>query len=296
MKNFSSDFQLRVGDKLREWFLVAHQKERALGSITEVVQTVKDPKSSSKPMIEENATKHEEKEKFDFEFVLPKSVEAGNTSNFSKQTPPKNPEIDVSRLSSYEERSKASRKSARVFLKGLPDCPIIFASDSFLELTEYTLDGPQGAAVNNFVIQLAFSMVASKSMKIYQAISDGTVNMLDKRSDAVKALDIYRRVGQQAERLSEFYEICRNLDMGCVEKFIKVEQGWLIETQANDKTASPKEVLAIEYKKAPKTQEESPPTPPAAPPSEPVKEEEPPTHPAPVQPPPDCLLKFVTNV
>ncbi|RYR30586.1 hypothetical protein Ahy_B01g055331 isoform B [Arachis hypogaea] len=172
---------------------------------------------------------------------------------------------------------------------------------------------PQGAAVNNFVIQLALSMVASESMKIYQAISDGTVNMLDKffempRSDAVKALDIYRRVGQQAERLSEFYEICRNLDIGRGEKFIKVElpptsflqameeyvkdapQGIVVrKDQANDKTASPKEVLAIEYKKTPETQEESPPTPPAAPPSEPVKEEEPPAHPAPVQPPPDLL-------
>jgi hypothetical protein len=28
----------------------------------------------------------------------------------------------------------------------------------------------------------------------------------------------------QAERLSEFYEICRNLDIGRGEKFIKVEQ------------------------------------------------------------------------
>jgi hypothetical protein len=73
------------------------------------------------------------------------------------------------------------------------------------------------------------------------------------RSDALKALDIYRRVGMQvsltikfsfsiikihvfrklclnmlytcqAERLSEFYEICRNLDIGRGEKFIKVEQ------------------------------------------------------------------------
>ncbi|XLR38471.1 hypothetical protein S83_023131, partial [Arachis hypogaea] len=99
-------------------FVQTRQKERVLGSITEVVQTVKDPKSSSKPMIEENATKHEEKEKFDFEFILPKSVEAGNTSKFSKQTPPKNPETDVSRLSSYEKRSKASRKSAQISLKG----------------------------------------------------------------------------------------------------------------------------------------------------------------------------------
>jgi clathrin coat assembly protein AP180 len=73
------------------------------------------------------------------------------------------------------------------------------------------------------------------------------------REDALKALDIYRRVGLQvclmtkfplsiikftypeiyvlrcfiwvqAERLSEFYEICRNLDIGRGEKFIKVEQ------------------------------------------------------------------------
>ena len=72
------------------------------------------------------------------------------------------------------------------------------------------------------------------------------------RNDALKALDIYRRVGQQvslmaifsfsilktiypnchvltffiriqAERLSEFYEIGRNLDIGRGEKFIKVE-------------------------------------------------------------------------
>lgn len=72
---------------------------------------------------------------------------------------------------------------------------------------------PQGAAVHNFVIQLALSMVcefltrfsislfvwfvlkmtvhcvhfighyyqvASESIKIYQAISDGTINMVDK--------------------------------------------------------------------------------------------------------------------
>ncbi|MED6121020.1 Phototropin-2 [Stylosanthes scabra] len=146
----------------------ARQKERALGSITEVVQTVKDPKSSSRLVIEENATKHEEQENPDFDFALPKSVEAGNTSKFSKQTPPKNSETDVSRLSSYEERSKASRKSSRASFKGLKvrtsstgrdeEKPIIepevlmtkevtrtesweraiFASDSFLELTEYT--------------------------------------------------------------------------------------------------------------------------------------------------------------
>ncbi|KAK7292041.1 hypothetical protein RIF29_07671 [Crotalaria pallida] len=169
---------------------------------------------------------------------------------------------------------------------------------------------PQGAAVNNFIIQLALSMVASESIKIYQAISDGTVNMVDKffemqRHDAMKALDIYRRVGQQAERLSEFYEICRNLDIGRGEKFIKVEQppssflqameeyvkdapqGLVVrkDQATENKIGPPKEVLAIEYKKTPEEEERPPsPSPPPPPPSEPVKVEA-----APVQPPPDLL-------
>ncbi|XP_061350672.1 putative clathrin assembly protein At5g35200 isoform X2 [Gastrolobium bilobum] len=167
---------------------------------------------------------------------------------------------------------------------------------------------PQGAAVNNFIIQLALSMVASESIKIYQAISDGTVNMVDKffemqRYDALKALDIYRRVGQQAERLSDFYEVCRNLDIGRGEKFVKVEQppssflqameeyvrdapqGSIVrKDQVSDNKASPKEVLAIEYKKTPEVQQELPASPPPPPVSEPVKVEAPP-----VQPPPDLL-------
>ncbi|KAG6662527.1 putative clathrin assembly protein At5g35200 [Carya illinoinensis] len=157
---------------------------------------------------------------------------------------------------------------------------------------------PQGAAIHNFVIQLALSMVASESIKIYQAISDGTVNLVDKffemqRHDAMKALDIYRRAGLQADRLLEFYETCRSLDIGRGEKFIKIEQppasflqameeyvkeaprgSTFRKDQAVDKIASPKEVLAIEYKKAPEVQEERPASPPPPPP-EPVKVEAP---------------------
>lgn len=75
------------------------------------------------------------------------------------------------------------------------------------------------------------------------------------RHDALKALDIYRRAGQQvlntdyflnvvgvyelicppyfllnsisvlqAESLSEFYEVFKNLDVGRGERFIKIEQ------------------------------------------------------------------------
>lgn len=160
---------------------------------------------------------------------------------------------------------------------------------------------PQGAAVHNFVIQLALSMVASESIKIYQAISDGTVNLVDKffemqRPDAMRALDIYRKAGQQAERLSEFYEVCKSFDIGRGDRFIKIEQPPASFLQAMEeyvreaprgstfrkdqvvdaKDASPKEVLAIEYKKTPEVQEESPPSPPPPPPpSEPVKIEAP---------------------
>ncbi|CAN4103541.1 unnamed protein product [Withania somnifera] len=88
---------------------------------------------------------------------------------------------------------------------------------------------PQGASLHNFVVHLALSMVASESIKIYNAISDGTVNLVDKffemqRNDALRSLDIYRRAGQQAEALSEFYEICKSIDVGRGEKFIKIEQ------------------------------------------------------------------------
>ncbi|XP_057538523.1 putative clathrin assembly protein At5g35200 [Amaranthus tricolor] len=156
---------------------------------------------------------------------------------------------------------------------------------------------PEGAAVHNHVIQLALSMVASESIRIYNAISDGTVNLVDKffemqRSDAMRALDIYRRAGQQAERLSEFYEVCKSLDIGRGEKFIKIEQPPPSFLQAMEEYVKeaprgstfrkeqvkhvvdekPAVVLQIEDKDVTDVKEDSPPSPP---PPEPVKEEKP---------------------
>ncbi|KAK9715157.1 hypothetical protein RND81_06G146500 [Saponaria officinalis] len=155
---------------------------------------------------------------------------------------------------------------------------------------------PEGAAVHNHVIQLALSMVASESMKIYSAISDGTVNLVDKffemqRHDAVKALDIYRRAGQQAERLSEFYEVCKNLDVGRGERFTKIEQPPASFLQAMEEyvkeaprgstfraeqvkqvTEEKPIVLAIEDKEVTDVKEEERPP---SPPPEAVKEEKP---------------------
>nr|AML79652.1 putative LOV domain-containing protein [Xanthocercis zambesiaca] len=182
----------------------ARQKERALGSITEVVQTVKDPKSIIRAMSHDTASKHDEQEKFNLEFVLPKSVEIESTGMPGRQSSPLDFQGDISRKSSCQDRTKKSSISGRISFMGfkgrslssagrheekpvlepevlmtkdiewsdsweqaqrerdirqgidlattlerieknfvitdprLPDNPIIFASDSFLELTEYT--------------------------------------------------------------------------------------------------------------------------------------------------------------
>ncbi|PSS21060.1 Clathrin assembly protein [Actinidia chinensis var. chinensis] len=88
---------------------------------------------------------------------------------------------------------------------------------------------PKGAARFNFLIQYALGIVAAESVKLYVAITDGTLNLVDKffemqRHDAVRALEIYKKAGKQAERLSEFFEMCRALDFGRGHKYVKIEQ------------------------------------------------------------------------
>ncbi|THU48943.1 hypothetical protein C4D60_Mb06t04320 [Musa balbisiana] len=166
-----------------------------------------------------------------------------------------------------------------------------------LQLLQHRLLGcqPQGAACHNVIIHHALSMVVEESTKIYNSISDGIINMVDKffemqRHDAVRALDIQK--SRSTERLSEFYEVCKSMDIRRGEKFIKIEQppasfftamedyvrdapraSTVRKDQSrDDKDAASKVVLAIEYKKT-LEEEEAPPPPPPQP--EPIKVEAP---------------------
>ncbi|KAA3476878.1 ENTH/ANTH/VHS superfamily protein isoform 1 [Gossypium australe] len=122
-------------------------------------------------------------------------------------------------------------------------------------------------ALQQLLFRVLGCLVASESIKIYQAISDGTVNLVDKffemqRPDALKALDIYRRSGQQAERLSEFYEPPASFLQAMEEYVREAPRSSAVHKDQADK---PKEVLAIEYKKTPEEQEKRSPSPPPEP-------------------------------
>ncbi|ONH92603.1 hypothetical protein PRUPE_8G183500 [Prunus persica] len=182
----------------------ARQKEKALGSIKEVVETVKHPRSHTQDVSHETASNHGEQDSLNLDYVLPKSAAIANMNTPGRKIPQSDVKDDAFRMRSSYDAGKISRKSGFASSMGfktrslssasmhekepivepevlmttdiessdswdrtererdmrqgidlattlerieknfvisdprIPDNPIIFASDSFLELTEYT--------------------------------------------------------------------------------------------------------------------------------------------------------------
>eukprot|EP00897_Mesotaenium_endlicherianum_P007916 jgi/Mesen1/7152/ME000037S06510 len=151
---------------------------------------------------------------------------------------------------------------------------------------------PEGAAAQNHIVQAALGLVLKESFKLYRAINDGIINLVDKffemqRHDAIKALDIYKRAGQQAERLSEFYDICKRLDLARSFQFPALEQppqsflATMEEYVRDSRSPAPREAVGDSFedrRRPPPPVEQREPPPPVVeeppPPPPPVKQED----------------------
>ncbi|TYI86884.1 hypothetical protein E1A91_D04G097500v1, partial [Gossypium mustelinum] len=82
--------------------------------------------------------------------------------------------------------------------------------------------------------------IAGESVKLYIAITDGILNLIDRR--------FYRKAGEQVSLLSEFFEICRGLHYGQGQKYLKIKplpESFLIAMEEYVKETP--EVLALLY-------------------------------------------------
>uniref|UniRef100_A0A7N0T8H7 ENTH domain-containing protein n=1 Tax=Kalanchoe fedtschenkoi TaxID=63787 RepID=A0A7N0T8H7_KALFE len=88
---------------------------------------------------------------------------------------------------------------------------------------------PEGVARESYLIQYALLLVLKESFKIFCAINDGFINLVDKyfdmpRHDAAKALSMYRRGSQQADELENFYDFCKGLELARLYQFPMLKQ------------------------------------------------------------------------
>ncbi|KAM0827113.1 hypothetical protein ACQ4PT_068407 [Festuca glaucescens] len=114
---------------------------------------------------------------------------------------------------------------------------------------------PEGAAFGNYLIQYALALVMKESFKIYCAVNDGIINLVDmffdmNKLDAIKAQDIYRRTGNlpPPSFLATMEEYIREAPrtMHAINKTIKYRQLDFVADQEEQPTPQPPREAAFE--------------------------------------------------
>ncbi|KAJ7979409.1 ENTH/ANTH/VHS superfamily protein [Quillaja saponaria] len=144
--------------------------------------------------------------------------------------------LECFRVLKYDIESERLTKSSPVAIKThsktrMLGCHELLEQLPALQQLLHRLIGcqPEGGAYSNYLIQYALALVLKESFKIYCAVNDGIINLVDmffdtSRHDAVRAVNIYKIAGRQAESLADFYEYCKGLELASNFQFPTLRQ------------------------------------------------------------------------